>query len=150
MENILDIGVKACIRAISVALVASIYFYFVPTTDFTMNIGLLFLFAYLISFLYSGYEANVSFKDSFIVGIMASSFGVFLGIFAIYLYFVSEQPYMATWIMIPYFMPTMSIMKSWIKEINFAYPFILMAINIGIVVIGNIIGKYIKRKSPNF
>ena len=84
----------------------------------------------LISFLYFNYISMSEF--TLLLGL------IFFIFFSLYAEFILKMPNFATWIAIPYFIPTMSIVKLFSININYLYAPVLMIINIILVVIGSI------------
>ena len=99
-------------------------------SEFTLLLGLIFSFIYFGVNFYIGYKYKLKFIDSLIVGIMGSGMGIFLISFSFYAEFILKMPNFANWIAIPYFIPTMSIVKLFSININYLYAPVLMIINI--------------------
>ena len=73
--------------------------------------------------------------------------GIFFIFFSLYSEFILNIPNFANWIVIPYFIPTMSIIKLFSIEINYLYAVILMFLNIFLVVIGSILKNIMNKSS---
>lgn len=147
MQKVFLAGEKLFFDILIICLVSFIYFNFLPMTDTTLTIGIIFSLLYVGVNFYIGYKYRLKFLESIIVGIIGCAMGLFLLFFSIYTQYILGDINSALWISAPYFIPTMSIIKIFIKEINIYYIPILMVINISMVIIGsfskNIMNKLI-------
>ena len=137
MKNVFNASEELFFDILIIALLSFLYFNYISMSKFTLLLGLIF------SFIYFG----VNFIDSLIVGIMGSGMGIFLIFFSFYAEFIFKMPNFANWIAIPYFIPTMSIVKLFSININYLYAPVLMIINIILVVIGSITKNIMNKSS---
>lgn len=147
MQKIFDASERLFFNILIICLISCIYFNIFPNNMTTITIGLIFCIAYFGSDFYTGYFNDLSFKESIIVGILGCGVGLFLGFFAIYTNYILKSPNTAIWMIMPYYSPTISLVRLFAKQINFAYPFILMIINILFVIIGSISKKIMNKLS---
>lgn len=146
MKNLLKASEELFFDILIIALVSFLYFNYMYINKLTLILGLVFSFIYLGVNFYIGYKYKLKFIESLIVGIIGSGMGIFFIFFSLYSEFILNIPNFANWIVIPYFIPTMSIIKLFSIEINYLYAVILMFLNIFLVVIGSIL-KNIMNKS---
>lgn len=147
MQKIFDASEKLFFNILIVCLISCIYFNIFPNNTTTIIIGLMFCITYFGSYFYTGYFSDLTIKESIIVGILGCGVGLFLGFFAIYTYYILKSPNIAIWMLMPYYSPSMSLVKIFDKQINFTYPFILMALNILFVTLGSISKKIMNKLS---
>ena len=147
MERIIKYGGKLFFGSLVICILSFFYFKLIPCTKISNLIGYIFLEAFLGYNFYIGYKYKLKFIDSLIVGIMGSGMGIFLIFFSFYAEFILKMPNFANWIAIPYFIPTMSIVKLFSININYLYAPVLMIINIILVVIGSITKNIMNKSS---
>lgn len=145
MQKIFDVGEKLFFYILTICLLSFIYFTIFPECKMTIAIGFIFCIFYFYINFYIGYKYELNFYEACIVGLMGCGLGIFLGFFALYSYFVLKNSYSAIWIITPYFMPTMSLIKIYLKEITIVYPFVLIFLNIFLVIIGSITKKIMNK-----
>lgn len=145
MQKVFQAGEALFFDILIICLVSFIYFNFLPMTNLTLKIGMIFTVLYIGVNFYVGYKYNLNFLESLIVGLIGCSMGLFLLFFAIYTEYILNSPDSALWIAMPYFSPTMSFIKMFIKEISLSYVIYLMLVNIAMVVIGSF-SKFIMNK----
>ena len=138
MKNISKASEELFFDILIISLVSFIYFKCIFISELTLLLGLIFSFIYFGVNFYIGYKYKLKIINSLIVGIIGSGMGIFFIFFSLYAEFILEMPNFANWIAIPYFIPTMSIIKLFSININYLYAPILMIINIILVVIGSI------------
>ncbi|MBO3443136.1 hypothetical protein [Clostridium sp. CCUG 7971] len=148
MQKVFQAGEALFFDILIICLVSFIYFNFLPITNLTLTIGMVFAILYIGVNFYVGYKYNLKFLESLIVGLIGCSMGLFLLFFALYTQYILNSPNTALWIAMPYFSPTMSAIKMFIKEISISYVIYLMFINIAMVVMGSfskfIINKFLQ------
>ncbi len=71
--------------------------------------------------------------------------GLFLLFFALYTDLILGNSQSALWLITPYFMPTMSLVRIFFEDITIAYPIVLMIINISLVLLGSITKKIMNK-----
>ena len=147
MRTIFKAAEELFFSILIVALVSFIYFNYISISQFTLLLGLVFSFIYFTVNSYIGYKYKLKLLESLTVGIIGSSMGIFFMFFSFYAQFILDMPNFANWIVEPYFISTMSIIKLFSININYMYSPLLMLINIILVVSGgilrNIINKFI-------
>ena len=147
MKNVFNASEELFFDILIFALLSFLYFNYISMSEFTLLLGLIFSFIYFGVNFYIGYKYKLKFIDSLIVGIMGSGMGIFLIFFSFYAEFIFKMPNFANWIAIPYFIPTMSIVKLFSININYLYAPVLMIINIILVVIGSITKNIMNKSS---
>lgn len=96
---------------------------------------------------YIGYKYKLKLIRALAVGTIGSAMGLFLIFFSLYAQFILDMPNFATWIVEPYFIPTMSIVKLFSIDINYLYAPLLVIINIFLVVAGSAIKNIMNKLS---
>ena len=147
MKNVFNASEELFFDILIIALLSFLYFNYISMSEFTLLLGLIFSFIYFGVNFYIGYKYKLKFIDSLIVGIMGSGMGIFLIFFSFYAEFILKMPNFVNWIAIPYFIPTMSIVKLFSININYLYAPVLMIINIILVVIGSITKNIMNKSS---
>ena len=71
--------------------------------------------------------------------------GLFLLFFALYTDLILGNSQSALWLITPYFMPTMPLVRIFFEDITIAYPIVLMIINISLVLLGSITKKIMNK-----
>lgn len=145
MQKIFDASERLFFNILIICLISCIYFNIFPKNTTTTTIGLVFCIIYFGSNFYTGYFNDLSIKEAIIVGIVGCGIGLFLGFFAIYTNYILKSQNTAIWMIMPYYSPTISLIKIIEKQITFIYPFILMIINISLVIIGSISKKIMNK-----
>ena len=138
MKNVFKASEELFFDILIISLVSFIYFNYISINEFTLLLGLVFSFIYFGVNFYIGYKYKFKFVESLIVGTMGSGMGIFFIFFSLYAEFILKMHNFANWISIPYFIPTMSIVKLFSININYLYAPVLIIINIILVVIGSI------------
>ena len=121
MKNVFKATEELFFDILIIALVSFLYFNYISMSEFTLLLGLIFSFIYFGINFYIGYKYKLKFVESLIVGIIGSGMGIFFIFFSLYAEFILKMPNFATWIAIPYFIPTMSIVKLFSININYLY-----------------------------
>ncbi len=169
MQKVFKAGEELFFDILLICLVSFIYFEFIPMNDIVLVIGVIFSILYFGVNIYIGYKYKLNISDSLMVGVIGCGVGLFLSLFSLYsqiilnvigcgvglflslfsLYsqIILNSPNMALWIIKPYFIPTMSLIKLFINNISLSYVFILMLINILLVPIGSISKKFMNKLS---
>lgn len=147
MQKIFDASERLFFNILIICLISCIYFNIFPKNTITITIGLIFCIFYFGINFYTGYFNNLSIREAIIVGSIGCSIGLFLGFFAIYTKFVLDSPNIAIWMIMPYFSPTISLLNVSATKITFAYPFIIMILNIFLVIMGSISKKIMNKLS---
>jgi len=145
MKNVSKASEELFFDIIIISLVSFLYFNYISMNKFTLILGLVFSFIYFGINVYIGYKYKLSIIDSLIVGIAGSGMGIFFIFFSIYSQFILKTPNFANWVVMPYFIPTMSIVNLFSINITYLYAPILFIINIFLVVIGSQIKKLINK-----
>ena len=145
MKNVSKASEELFFDIIIISLVSFLYFNYISMNKFTLILGLVFSFIYFGINVYIGYKYKLSIIDSLIVGIAGSGMGIFFIFFSIYSQFILKNPNFANWVVMPYFIPTMSIVNLFSINITYLYAPILFIINIFLVVIGSQIKKLINK-----
>ena len=141
MKNVSKASEELFFGIIIISLVSFLYFNYISMNKFTLILGLVFSFIYFGINLYIGYKYKLSIIDSLIVGIAGSGMGIFFMFFSIYSQFILEMPNFANWVVMPYFIPTMSIVDLFSINITYLYSPTLFIINIFLVIIGSLLKK---------
>lgn len=147
MQKVFKAGEELFFDILLICLVSFIYFEFIPMNDIVLVIGVIFSILYFGVNIYIGYKYKLNISDSLMVGVIGCGVGLFLSLFSLYSQIILNSPNMALWIIKPYFIPTMSLIKLFINNINLSYVFILMLINILLVPIGSISKKFMNKLS---
>jgi len=147
MKNVSKASEELFFTILITSLVSFLYFNYISINEFTLLLGLVFSFIYFGINFYIGYKYKLSIIYSLIVGIAGSSMGIFFIFFSIYSQFILNMPSFANWVVIPYFIPTMSIINLFSINITYLYAPILLIINIFLVVIGGCIKKLMNKPS---
>lgn len=147
MQKIFDASERLFFNILIICLISCIYFNIFPKNLTTVILGLVLCIIYFGCNFHTGYYNEFTIKESVIVGTIGCGVGLFLGFFAIYTNFVLNRPNTAILIIMPYFSPTISLVEIFSKQITFAYPFILMLINILLVVMGSVTKKIMNKLS---
>lgn len=147
MQKIFDASEKLFFYILIICLISCVYFNIFPNNTVTITIGLIFCIIYFGSYFYTGYFNDLTIKESMIVGIVGCGLGLILGFFAIYTNCILKSPNTAIWMLMPYYSPTISLVKIFDKQITFIYSFILMAVNILLVILGSISKKIMNKLS---
>ena len=147
MQKVFKAGEELFFDILLICLVSFIYFEFIPMNDIMLIIGIIFSILYFGANIYIGYKYKLNITNSLMVGVIGCGVGLFLSIFSLYSQVVLNSPNMALWIVKPYFIPTMSLIKLFTSNISLSYVFILMVINILLVPIGSISKKIMNKLS---
>ncbi len=147
MQKVFKAGEELFFDILLICLVSFIYFEFIPMNDIVLVIGVIFSILYFGVNIYIGYKYKLNISDSLMVGVIGCGVGLFLSLFSLYSQIILNSPNMALWIIKPYFIPTMSLIKLFINNISLSYVFILMLINILLVPIGSISKKFMNKLS---
>ena len=145
MKNVSKASEELFFGIIIISLVSFLYFNYISMNKFTLILGLVFSFIYFGINLYIGYKYKLSIIDSLIVGIAGSGMGIFFMFFSIYSQFILEMPNFANWVVMPYFIPTMSIVNLFSIDITYLYAPTLFIINIFLVIIGSLLKKVMNK-----
>lgn len=145
MKNVSKASEELFFGIIIISLVSFLYFNYISMNKFTLILGLVFSFIYFGINLYIGYKYKLSIIDSLIVGIAGSGMGIFFMFFSIYSQFILEMPNFANWVVMPYFIPTMSIVNLFSINITYLYSPTLFIINIFLVIIGSLLKKVMNK-----
>ena len=145
MKNVSKASEELFFDIIIISLVSFLYFNYISMNKFTLILGLVFSFIYFGINLYIGYKYKLSIIDSLIVGIVGSGMGIFFMFFSIYSQFILEMPNFANWVVMPYFISTMSIVNLFYIDITYLYAPTLFIINIFLVIIGSLLKKVINK-----
>lgn len=147
MNNIFKASEELFFNILIIALVSFLYFNYISMTEFTLLLGIVFSCIYFGVNFYVGYKYRLKFIESLIVGTIGSGMGIFLIIFSLYAVFILNMPNFATWIVEPYFIPTMSIVKLFSINVNYLYAPFLIMINVFLVVIGSFVKNVMNKLS---
>lgn len=145
MQKIFDTGEKLFFNTLIICLISCIYFNILPKNTIILMIGFIFCILYFGINFCTGYKNSLTIVEAFVVGIMGCGVGLFLGAFALYTNFILNSTDTAIWMVMPYFSPTISIIQRFSIEVTFAYPFILMALNIVLVIAGSFSKKLMNK-----
>lgn len=138
MKNVFIASQKLFFNILIICLLSYIYFTILPMNEITLTLGLIFCIFYFGCNFYTGYRYDLKLLEALIAGIIGCGIGIFLGIFAIYTQSILQNPDIAIWMIMPYFIPTLSITKIFSITVTLDYAFILMIINVLLVIIGSI------------
>lgn len=147
MKNVSKAWTELFFDILIISLVSFLYFNYISMNKFVLILGLVFSFIYFGVNFYVGYKYKLKFIESLIVGIIGSGMGIFLSFFSFYAEFILDMPNFANWIVIPYFIPTMSIIKLFSININYLYALTLIFINVLLVLIGSIFKNIMNKLS---
>ena len=145
MKNVSKASEELFFGIIIISLVSFLYFNYISMNKFTLILGLVFSFIYFGINLYIGYKYKLSIIDSLIVGIAGSGMGIFFIFFSIYSQFILKMDNFANWVVMPYFIPTMSIVDLFSINITYLYSPTLFIINIFLVIIGSLLRKVMNK-----
>ena len=145
MEKIFHTGEKIFFVTLIICIASSAYFTILPLNDITISIGSIFLVGYFGVNFYIGSTNDLNIIEAILVGIIGCSMGLFLLFFALYTEIILGDSQSAVWLITPYFMPTMSLVRIFFEDISIYYPIILMIINISLVPLGSITKKIMNK-----
>lgn len=145
MERIIKYGGKLFFGSLVICILSFFYFKLIPCTKISNLIGYIFLEAFLGYNFYIGYKYKLSIKESLIVGILGCGFGIFLLFFATCTYYILNDIYWSNWMVEFYFLPTMSFINDFFKDMTLIYTVSLIILNILLVFLGSRI-RYCKEK----
>ena len=149
MERIIKYGVKLFFGSLIICIFSFFYFKLIPYGEVSNLIGYLFLEIFLGYNFYVGYKYRLNLKEAFTVGILGSSFGIFLLFFASYTHYVIDEAYWAIWMMQFYFMPTMSFITDFSVNVSLGYVVFLINFSVLLVVLGAVF-SFLKEKLISF
>ena len=145
MEKIFHTGEKIFFITLIICIVSSVYFTIVPLNYITLSIGFIFLVGYFGVNFYIGSTNDLNIREAIVVGLIGCGMGLFLLFFALYTDLILGNSQSALWLITPYFMPTMSLVRIFFEDITIAYPIVLMIINISLVLLGSITKKIMNK-----
>lgn len=145
MEKIFHTGEKIFFITLIICIVSSVYFTIVPLNYITLSIGFIFLVGYFGVNFYIGSTNDLNIIEAIVVGLIGCGMGLFLLFFALYTDLILGNSQSALWLITPYFMPTMSLVRIFFEDITIAYPIVLMIINISLVLLGSITKKIMNK-----
>ena len=145
MEKIFHTGEKIFFITLIICIVSSVYFTIVPLNYITLSIGFIFLVGYFEVNFYIGITNDLNIREAIVVGLIGCGMGLFLLFFALYTDLILGNSQSALWLITPYFMPTMSLVRIFFEDITIAYPIVLMIINISLVLLGSITKKIMNK-----
>ena len=145
MEKIFHTGEKIFFITLIICIVSSVYFTIVPLNYITLSIGFIFLVGYYGVNFYIGITNDLNIREAIVVGLIGCGMGLFLLFFALYTDLILGNSQSALWLITPYFMPTMSLVRIFFEDITIAYPIVLMIINISLVLLGSITKKIMNK-----
>ena len=145
MEKIFHTGEKIFFVTLIICIVSSVYFTIVPLNYITLSIGFIFLVGYFGINFYIGSTNDLNIREAIVVGFIGCGMGLFLLFFALYTDLILGNSQSALWLITPYFMPTMSLVRIFFEDITIAYPIVLMIINISLVLLGSITKKIMNK-----
>ena len=145
MKNVFNASEELFFDILIIALLSFLYFNYISMSKFTLLLGLIFSFIYFGVNFYIGYKYKLSIKESLIVGILGCGFGIFLLFFATYTYYILNDIYWSNWMVEFYFLPTMSFINDFFKDMTLIYTVSLIILNILLVFLGSRI-RYCKEK----
>lgn len=146
MERIIKYGGKLFFGSLIICILSFFYFKLIPYGEVSNLIGYLFLEIFLGYNFYVGYKYRLNLKEAFTVGILGSSFGIFLLFFASYTHYVIDEAYWAIWMMQFYFMPTMSFITDFSVNVSLGYVVFLIIFSALLVVLGALF-RFLKEKA---
>ena len=147
MKNIFKASEELFFSILIIALVSFLYFNYISMNEFTLLLGLIFSCIYFLVNFYIGYKYKFKLIKALAVGTIGSAMGLFLIFFSLYSQFILDMPNFATWVVEPYFIPTMSIVKLFSIDINYLYAPLLVIINIFLVVAGSALKNIMNKLS---
>lgn len=145
MEKIFHTGEKIFFITLIICIVSSVYFTIVPLNYITLSIGFIFLVGYFGVNFYIGSTNDLNIREAIVVGLIGCGMGLFLLFFALYTDLILGNSQSALWLITPYFMPTMSLVRIFFEDITIAYPIVLIIINISLVLLGSITKKIMNK-----
>ena len=145
MEKIFHTGEKIFFITLIICIVSSVYFTIVPLNYITLSVGFIFLVGYFGVNFYIGITNDLNIREAIVVGLIGCGMGLFLLFFALYTDLILGNSQSALWLITPYFMPTMSLVRIFFEDITIAYPIVLMIINISLVLLGSITKKIMNK-----
>ena len=145
MEKKFHTGEKIFFITLIICIVSSVYFTIVPLNYITLSIGFIFLVGYFGVNFYIGITNDLNIREAIVVGLIGCGMGLFLLFFALYTDLILGNSQSALWLITPYFMPTMSLVRIFFEDITIAYPIVLMIINISLVLLGSITKKIMNK-----
>ena len=145
MEKIFHTGEKIFFITLIICIVSSVYFTIVPLNYITLSIGFIFLVGYFGVNFYIGITNYLNIREAIVVGLIGCGMGLFLLFFALYTDLILGNSQSALWLITPYFMPTMSLVRIFFEDITIVYPIVLMIINISLVLLGSITKKIMNK-----
>ena len=145
MEKIFHTGEKIFFITLIICIVSSVYFTIVPLNYITLSIGFIFLVGYFGVNFYIGITNDLNIREAIVVGLIGCGMGLFLLFFALYTDLILGNSQSALWLITPYFMPTMSLVRIFFEDITIAYPIVLIIINISLVLLGSITKKIMNK-----
>lgn len=145
MEKIFHTGEKIFFITLIICIVSSVYFTIVPLNYITLSVGFIFLVGYFGVNFYIGSTNDLNIREAIVVGLIGCGMGLFLLFFALYTDLILGNSQSALWLITPYFMPTMSLVRIFFEDITIAYPIVLMIINISLVLLGSITKKIMNK-----
>ncbi len=126
MEKIFHTGEKIFFITLIICIVSSVYFTIVPLNYITLSIGFIFLVGYFGVNFYIGITNDLNIREAIVVGLIGCGMGLFLLFFALYTDLILGNSQSALWLITPYFMPTMSLVRIFFEDITIAYPIVLI------------------------
>ncbi|WP_296647008.1 hypothetical protein [Romboutsia sp. 13368] len=147
MKNIFKASEELFFSILVIALVSFLYFNYISMNEFTLLLGLVFSCIYFLVNFYIGYKYKFKLMRALAVGTIGSAMGLFLIFFSLYAQFILDMPNFATWVVEPYFIPTMSIVKLFSIDINYLYAPLLVIINLFLVVAGSMLKNIMNKLS---
>ena len=145
MEKIFHTGEKIFFITLIICIVSSVYFTIVPLNYITLSIGFIFLVGYFGVNFYIGSTNDLNIIEAIVVGLIGCGMGLFLLFFALYTDLILGNSQSALWLITPYFMPTMSLVRIFFEDITIDYPIVLIIINISLVLLGSITKKIMNK-----
>lgn len=145
MQKIFNAAEKLFFYILIVCLISFVYFNMLPMNNTILMMGFILAVFYFVVNFYVGYKYELTLREALIVGIIGCSVGVFLGIFSVYAFIILNNESLALGLIMPYYSPTISVVRLALKDITIAYPFIIMLFNILLVVIGAISKKIVNK-----
>ena len=130
-------GGKIFFGSLVICILSFFYFKLIPYSQVSNLIGYIFLEIFLGCNFYIGYKYKLNKKEAVMVGILGSSFGIFLLFFAAYTYYIMREFYWGIWMVKFYLFPTMSFINYFFVDITLAYVVFLIGFNIVLVILGS-------------
>ena len=122
-------GGKIFFGSLVICILSFFYFKLIPYSQVSNLIGYIFLEIFLGCNFYIGYKYKLNKKEAVMVGILGSSFGIFLLFFAAYTYYIMREFYWGIWMVKFYLFPTMSFINDFFVDITLAYVVFLIGFN---------------------